>query len=718
MEETRAKGLPLHTRVLKPRTWANRVFAIVYLCAILALLYHHLIAVLHSTSMVPLFILLADAVLAFMWATSQTFRMCPTERRVFIEHLQHYVKQSDYPGLDVFICTADPYKEPPMCVVNTALSVMAYDYPPEKLSVYVSDDGGSQLTLFAFIEAARFATHWLPYCRKNKILERCPEAYFRSSPSWSPETAQIKMMYESMRARVENVVKRGSILPDYITNEAESEAFSRWADGFTPQDHPAVVLLEADRDKDITGHTMPNLVYASREKNMNLPHHFKAGALNVLLRVSATMTNAPIVLTLDSDMYSNDSQTPLCALCFILDPCIDSKLGFVQFPQMFYGINKNDTYGAESKHSEIVLNGMDGLVGPTYIGTGCFFRRQVFLGGSSPQLNPDLLVSKSIKSKEVLALAHHVAGCNYENQTSWGSKMGFRYGSLVEDLYTGYRLHCEGWKSIFCNPKRPAFLGKAPINLNDMLNQTVRWCVGLLEVAFCKHSPITFGARSINLLTGLCYGHMALWPISSIPITIYAFLPQLALLKCASIFPKASDPWFFLRLFLFLGAYGQNCLEFMLSGGSIQRWWNDQRVWMMRGLSSMIFGLAEYLLKTIGISTFGFSVTNKTVEEEQSKRYDQGLFEFGVSSPLLLPMTTAAIINFISFLWGIAQVFTQGSLEGILLQMFLAGFATVNCWPIYEAILLRTDGGKIPVKLTLISIILAWALYLTSSIAF
>lgn len=149
------------------------------------------------------------------------------------------------------------------------------------------------------------------------------------------------------------------------------------------------------------------------------------------LRVSATMTHAPIVLTLDSDMYSNDSQTPLCALCFLLDPCIDSKLGFVQFPQMFYGINKNDTYGAESRQSEIVLIGMDGLVGPTYIGTGCFFGRQVFLGGSSPQLNPDLLVSKSIKSKEVLALAHHVAGCNYENQTIWGSNVSSCFSYVV-----------------------------------------------------------------------------------------------------------------------------------------------------------------------------------------------------------------------------------------------------------------------------------------------
>ena len=67
-----------------------------------------------------------------------------------------------------------------MGTVNTALSVMAYDYPPEKLSIYVSDDGGSQLTLFALMEAAKFARHWLPFCRENNVMDRCPEAYFNS----------------------------------------------------------------------------------------------------------------------------------------------------------------------------------------------------------------------------------------------------------------------------------------------------------------------------------------------------------------------------------------------------------------------------------------------------------------------------------------------------------------------------------------------------------
>nr|GEX46377.1 cellulose synthase-like protein G3 [Tanacetum cinerariifolium] len=87
--------------------------------------------------------------------------MNPIHRKTFPENLPK--DETKYPDIDVFICTADPYKEPPMVVVNTALSILAYDYPTNKLSVYLSDDGGSKLTLFAFTEAAKFAKHWLPY---------------------------------------------------------------------------------------------------------------------------------------------------------------------------------------------------------------------------------------------------------------------------------------------------------------------------------------------------------------------------------------------------------------------------------------------------------------------------------------------------------------------------------------------------------------------------
>ena len=138
------------------------------------------------------------------------------------------------------------------------------------------------------------------------------------------------------------------------------------------------------------------------------------------------MTNAAVVLTLDCDMYSNDPQTPLRALCYLMDPEMDPNLGFVQFPQSFHGINKNDIYTGESRHVfHIHPIGLDGLAGPTHVGTGCFFRRQVFSGAPSGTCPPisDHLPTKPIRDKEILASAHHVAAWDYENQTNWGTKV-------------------------------------------------------------------------------------------------------------------------------------------------------------------------------------------------------------------------------------------------------------------------------------------------------
>ena len=178
---------PLHTTKLTRRTTLNCVFAIVYTCAIIALFYHHAHKLIqyYTTTIIPsslflsLTLFFSDIILAFKWATTQSCRMRPIHREEFPQNLKEEVK--DLPALDVFICTADPCKEPPMSVVNTALSVMAYEYPTEKVSVYVSDDGGSQLTLFALMEDAKFACHWLPFCKKKNIVERSPDVYFASN---------------------------------------------------------------------------------------------------------------------------------------------------------------------------------------------------------------------------------------------------------------------------------------------------------------------------------------------------------------------------------------------------------------------------------------------------------------------------------------------------------------------------------------------------------
>ncbi|KAL5718948.1 hypothetical protein ACHQM5_011798 [Ranunculus cassubicifolius] len=728
-------SLPLHTFELHPHTKFNRVFAAIYSCALIALFYHHMQNLLHCTTTTSIFLhfslLLADAVFAFMWVATQAFRMRPIKRKTYPENLPNVLDYKDYPGLDVFICTADPYKEPPINVVNTALSVMAYDYPTDKVSVYVSDDGGSVMTLFAFMEAAKFAAHWLPFCREKNIMERSPEAYFGSSEvlNWGPEIDKIKMMYDTMKAKVESAVDRGAVSDEHITGELESQAFSKWTTGFTRQEHPTViqVLLNSKKDKDIVGHCLPNLVYVSREKNKTAPHHFKSGALNALLRVSATLTNSPVILTQDCDMFSNDPKTPLNALCYLLDPVKEgTDFAYVQFPQRYHGINQNDTYANEIKRLfQINAMGMDGLSGPNYVGTGCFFLRRAFFGSPSaqlsaeiPELDPNHIIDTSIQSKTNLDLAYSVANCKYENGTKWGSQMGFRYGSLVEDYNTGYRLTCEGWKSVFCNPDRAAFLGDIPITLIDGLSQIRRWTVGLSEVAFSKYSPITFGTKTMNLLMGLCYAHYAFWPLLGIPITIYALLPSLTLLNHVYLFPKISSPWSYLHIFLFLGAYGQDCLEFISEGSTFKQWYSDQRMWMIRGVSSHLFGLVDFLLQTIGFSPFGFNLTSKVVDGEQSKRYEQGLFEFGVASPLFVPLTTTALINLIALMVGVSEIYKQGSWDENFLQLCLSGFVVLNSWPIYEAIVWRSDNGKMPQMVTFISIFLTLTFYLASSLIF
>ncbi|KAK1257942.1 Cellulose synthase-like protein G3 [Acorus gramineus] len=717
------KTLPLHTCQIEPNLWLNRGHAVLYSCALLALFYHRLRSLLFQfTTFFALFLHLSlfvsDLVFAFMWAVTQAFHMRRVHRQTFPENLSTVLETKDMPKIDVFVCTADPHKEPPMSVVNTVLSVMAFDYPGEKVCVYVSDDGGSQLTLFAFVEMEKFARHWLPFCREMGMRKRSPEAYFASSEA-HPHSDKIKMMYECMKERVEHVMEMGRVTDDLIHDEDEPQIFTKWTSDFTRSNHPTViqVLLNSQKDVDVMGQAMPSLIYLSREKRPGVHHHFKAGALNTLTRVSAAMTNAPIILTLDCDMNSNDPQAPRQALCHLSDPEAHPNLAFVQFPQYFRGIDRNDIYGCEWKGLfQIYPVGMDGLRGPNHVGTGCFFRRRAL--HKEDNVSSLNLSDQSIRDELNLERAHNRASCTYENDTEWGVTMGFRYGSVVEDYYTGYRLHCEGWVSIFCDPQPPAFMGDAPFNLNDTLSQTMRWSVGLLEVAFSKYCTIIFGVKKMNLLMGMCYSHYAFWPIWSIPMITYAFLPQLALLNGTSLFPKASEKWMYLYAYLFISAFIQDLISFLRANGTLGRWYNNQRMWMIRGVTCFPFGFFQFFLQKIGVSSSGFNVTSKVSNDEQSKRYARGIFDFGVVSPFFVSLSMVALINFAAFWIGLMRVLEDGYLNSMFVQLFLSGYVMVNCWPVYEAMVLRNDSGILPRYVKKVSVILSMGMFTVAYFAF
>lgn len=174
------------------------------------------------------------------------------------------------------------------------------------------------------------------------------------------------------------------------------------------------------------------------------------------------------------------------------------------------------------------------------------------------------------------------------------------------------------------------------------------------------------------------------------------------------ILVQISDPRFLLYVFLFIGANGKDLLDFHLENGTFQRWWNSQRMWMICGLSSFLFGCIDYTLSSLGIAVRGFDLTSKVQDDELSKRYDQGTFEFGVASPMFVPMTMAAIINVVSFVVGSIGLFRSGirNMEGLILQILLSGFVVINCWPVYEAMVFRSDNGRMSTKITLIAAVL------------
>ena len=116
-------------------------------------------------------------------------------------------------------------------------------------------------------------------------------------------------------------------------------------------------------------------------------------------------------------MISTDPTSPHRALCYFLDPAISAKLAYVQFPQLFQGLNKNDIYAGELKRIfRINCIGLDGLRGPKYVGTNTFHARHALVGSSLKGVN----VLEQIGAKMVLEKAIEVAGCDYEVGTKWG----------------------------------------------------------------------------------------------------------------------------------------------------------------------------------------------------------------------------------------------------------------------------------------------------------
>ncbi|KAE8731505.1 Cellulose synthase-like protein E1 [Hibiscus syriacus] len=225
----------------------------------------------------------------------------------------------------------------------------------------------------------------------------------------------------------------------------------------------------------------------------------------------------------------------------------------------------------------VKFHGLDGYGVPLYVGDGCFHRKDVLCGRKFSRESDnefEIAIGKErVEAADVLEEKSKVlASCAYENNTEWGKDMGLKYGCPVEDVITGLSIQCRGWKSVYYNPERKAFLGVAATTLAQTLVQHKRWSEGDFQILLSKYSPAWFANGKISL--GLQLGHCCycFWASNCLAVLYYSVAPSLYLLRGIPLFPELSSPWFLPFAYVIISKYTYSLAEFLWSGGTVLGW--------------------------------------------------------------------------------------------------------------------------------------------------
>ncbi|XP_042519699.1 cellulose synthase-like protein H1 isoform X1 [Macadamia integrifolia] len=683
---TPISSIPFQQRIPARNTLQRVLDLIIFSLLFLLLLYRLQSFNVHGVAWKLAF--LCESWFTFVWILNMNAKWTPVDYTTYPERLLQWAGD-ELPPVDMFVTTADPVLEPPIITVNTVLSLLAVDYPAHKLACYVSDDGSSPLTFYSLVEASKFAKLWVPFCKKYDVQVTAPFMYFSTEPNPSSsshlssdfqwEWKKIKNEYEELSQRIEEAAQKP--IPCDLTGEFE--AFSNIEHG----NHPSIIKVIWENKGNFPD-GVPHLVYLSREKRPKNQHHYKAGALNVLTRVSGVMTNSPFMLNVDCDMFANNPKIVLMAMCHLLGSEKESESGFVLYPQKFHGASKDDPFGNQLVMLQhVVFRGLAGIQGPLCGGSGCFHRRKVIYGlspdeaetkarymslinGKSPYEALRAKFGNSIEltesagrvlfvmsenpnhPKDLLSSvkgAISVAACDYESNTQWGKQVGWVYGSTTEDVLTGLRIHSKGWKSIYFYQDPTGFLGCAPVTGPTTLTQMKRWSTGLLEILWSNNSPI-IGTLTGKLQFRQCLGYLyiLIWALRSFPEMCYTLLPAYSIFTNTNFLPTVSEPAFFVVGSLFVVYNLSTLSEYLRLGLPVRAWWNNQKMARIQSSTAWLFGLLAVILKLLGISETVFTVTRKDQSTPSEGNGDtnshSGWFTFD-ESPIFVPATTLLLVH-------------------------------------------------------------------------
>ena len=192
-------------------------------------------------------------------------------------------------------------------------------------------------------------------------------------------------------------------------------------------------------------------------------------------------------------------------------------------------------------------------------------------------------------------------------------------------------------------------------------------------------------------------------------VLIFIFLNVRDQVLCFSI--QNSSPWFIPFAYVITAKHICGLAEFLWCGGTILGWWNSQRMWLYKRTSSYLFAFMDTILKLLGFAESGFVISTKIADQDVSQRYEKEIMEFGTSTPMFTILSTLALINLVCFVEVLIEALMGKGImkvyETMSLQFVLCGILVLINLPLYQALFLRKDKGKLPSSIAAKSIVLA-----------
>eukprot|EP00271_Cylindrocystis_brebissonii_P008042 TRINITY_DN22077_c0_g1_i1.p1 TRINITY_DN22077_c0_g1~~TRINITY_DN22077_c0_g1_i1.p1 ORF type:complete len:1726 (+),score=392.82 TRINITY_DN22077_c0_g1_i1:475-5652(+) len=444
---------------------------------------------------------------------------------------------AEFPAVDVYVVC---YNEPVAIIEATVCAALNMTYPPAKLQVQVLDDG-----------------------KRKAVEDMCSklqkEMMHKASGPYGRGWASLGYAARKKVKGVPHHAKAGNINSQLLKGRRRG-----WRQGAFVVVFDCDMIPRPDFLDRVMGHFFEPILPPQAEP---------AEAAKQPQGASDASASSPLLASGGgSEGLDADPAEEMAPLAWVPR----TKLAFVQTPQDFYNVDKDDPMGHRAAFFYgPMMQGRDGIGACPCVGTGVVFRR-------------DALISIG----------------------------GQAFGSITEDYNSAMTLMGAGFSSIYLNER--LIYGLAPDDLESVFKQRLRWAMGSLQI-LCRSNPLF--KPELTVPQSLLFFQSAFQYCLSLPTVVVTLAPVLYLfLQVGPISARVYEFCLFFAVY-----YGCNRVMLWAAHKGVPNkgleMWRGSQAWVWTVPNNLkacwkVFTSELWIFKILGVSEIGFAVTNKDAQSD------------------------------------------------------------------------------------------------------